>query len=299
MPSSGGLLRYWFYGHALDAPSDYAAVLLTDNTTATTTPLIAHTYAAPPYQGWLDAYADLTSYAGRSVTLTFVNHEEGWGSPTSTFFDDVSLLVPGDFSVSLQPASKSVQASTAVVYSVLTSGQGTLQLSASGLPSGASASFSPATVTAGQSATLTVSTTAFTSVGTSSFTVTGTEMSTQEVRSTPAQLTVTAPPGSSGSFSYSAISTNSAQQNTTNRDVVLIAGQTLRVGTCTVAGASGTGDTYLRLYGVSATQVASSNDSCGSLSYLSYTASQSGTYQIRAGCYSSGSCSGTVAYTIQ
>jgi hypothetical protein len=66
-----------------------------------------------------------------------------------------------------------------------------------------------------------------------------------------------------------------------------------------VAGASGSGDTYLRLYGVSATQVAVNDDSCNLLSYLTYTATQSGTYQIRAGCYSSGSCSGTVAYTIQ
>jgi hypothetical protein len=81
--------------------------------------------------------------------------------------------------------------------------------------------------------------------------------------------------------------------------VYLTAGQTLKVGTCTVTGASGTGDTYLRLYGVTATQVAFNDDSCGLLSYLSYTATTSGSYQIRAGCYSSGSCSGTVAYTIQ
>jgi hypothetical protein len=32
---------------------------------------------------------------------------------------------------------------------------------------------------------------------------------------------------------------------------------------------------------------------------MSFTATQSGVYQIRAGCYSSNSCSGTVAYSIQ
>lgn len=299
VPAAGALLRYWFYGHALDAPSDYASILLKDNTTGVTTPLIAQTYARPPYQEWLDAYADLTNWAGRSVTLTFVNHEAGWGSPTYTWFDDVSLLVPGDFSVGLSPASRSVQAGTSAVYTVTTSGQGTLTLAASGLPAGATAAFSPATVTAGQSSTLTVSTATSTPVGTFPFTVQGTDSATQERRASSAQLGVTAPPQTGSSFFYSASNTNSAMQNTTNHSVYLNAGQTLRVGTCTVAGASGSGDTYLRLYGVSATQVAANDDSCGLLSFLSYTAPQSGTYQLRAGCYSSGSCSGTVAYTIQ
>ena len=199
----------------------------------------------------------------------------------------------------LSPATRSVQAGTSAVYTVITNGQGTLNLAATGLPAGATATFSPATVTAGQSSTLTVSTTSSTPVGTFSFTLQGTDSATQERRSASAQLGVTAPPQTGGSFSYSASNTNSAQQNTTNQSVYLNAGQTLRVGTCTVAGASGSGDTYLRLYGVNATQVAVNDDSCGLLSFLSYTATVSGTYQIRAGCYSSNSCSGTVAYTIQ
>jgi microsomal dipeptidase-like Zn-dependent dipeptidase len=102
-----------------------------------------------------------------------------------------------------------------------------------------------------------------------------------------------------GTFSYSASNTNSAQQNTPTKNVLLSAGQTIQLGTCTVSGSSGSGDTYLRLYGPAGTQVASNDDSCGVLSYLSYTASQAGTYQIRAGCYSGNSCGGTVGYTIQ
>jgi V8-like Glu-specific endopeptidase len=109
--------------------------------------------------------------------------------------------------------------------------------------------------------------------------------------------------GSSGSFAFSASNTNSAQQSTVNKDVTLAAGQVIKLGTCTVAGASGTGDTYLRLYGPSGTQAAVNDDGsgCGTLSYLTYTvpAGAGGTYQVRAGCYSSNSCSGTVAYTIQ
>jgi hypothetical protein len=98
-------------------------------------------------------------------------------------------------------------------------------------------------------------------------------------------------------FTFTATNTNSASQNTVNHDVNLVAGQTLRFGTCTVPGSFGTGDTYLRLFN-GATQVASNDDACGVLSYASFTATTAGTYQIRAGCFSSGSCSGTVAYTI-
>ncbi|MBN1206095.1 MAG: trypsin-like peptidase domain-containing protein [Myxococcaceae bacterium] len=108
------------------------------------------------------------------------------------------------------------------------------------------------------------------------------------------------PPPPPGSYSYSASNTNSAQQNTVNQSVTLAAGQTITLGTCGVTGSSFTGDTYLRLYGTTNAQVASNDDACsGRGSNLSYTATTAGTYQIRGGCYSSGSCSGTVAWTIQ
>ncbi|WP_324291449.1 pre-peptidase C-terminal domain-containing protein [Corallococcus sp. bb12-1] len=101
-----------------------------------------------------------------------------------------------------------------------------------------------------------------------------------------------------GDVTFTATNTNSANQNTVNHNVTLAAGQTLKFGTCTVPGSSGTGDTYLRLYN-GTTQAASNDDACGTLSYASFTATTAGTYQIRAGCYSTGSCSGTVSYTVQ
>jgi V8-like Glu-specific endopeptidase len=107
------------------------------------------------------------------------------------------------------------------------------------------------------------------------------------------------PPPQSVTFTFNASNTNSAQQNTVNRSVTLAAGQKLSFGTCTVPGSAGTGDTYLRLYNAAGQQVTSNDDACGVLSYAQYTAPTAGTYQIRAGCYSSNTCSGTVAYTIQ
>jgi hypothetical protein len=109
----------------------------------------------------------------------------------------------------------------------------------------------------------------------------------------------TPPPPPGNSYAYSATNTNSAQQNTQNRTVALTAGQQITLGTCGVTGSAFTGDTWLRLYGPSATQVASNDDACGGRgSQIVFTASTAGNYEIRGGCYSSGSCTGTVAWTI-
>jgi V8-like Glu-specific endopeptidase len=106
-------------------------------------------------------------------------------------------------------------------------------------------------------------------------------------------------PPAGGSFNFTASNTNSAQQNTVNQTVALTAGQTIQFGTCTVPGSSGSGDTFLRLFNPSGVQVASNDDSCGTLSFASHAATVSGNFQIRAGCFQNLSCSGTVAFTVQ
>ena len=99
---------------------------------------------------------------------------------------------------------------------------------------------------------------------------------------------------------YQATNTNSAQQNTANQTIGLNAGQTLKIGTCGVAGSTFTGDTYLRLRNAAGTQVAANDDACSTIgSLIVFTAPTAGNYQIRAGCYASGSCSGRVVWTVQ
>jgi hypothetical protein len=102
-------------------------------------------------------------------------------------------------------------------------------------------------------------------------------------------------------YSYSAANTAYAQANTVDRSIALGAGQMLTIGTCGVAGASVSGDSFLRLNGPGGNEITNNDDGCsGSLgSKLSIFITQSGFYTIRAGCYSSGACSGTVAWTIQ
>jgi Zn-dependent metalloprotease len=82
-----------------------------------------------------------------------------------------------DFTIAVSPTSGTVAAgssATATVSTAVTTGNAqTVALSASGLPSGATASFNPASVSAGASSTLTISTSASTPAGTYQVTITG------------------------------------------------------------------------------------------------------------------------------
>lgn len=104
-----------------------------------------------------------------------------------------------------------------------------------------------------------------------------------------------------GSFNFDVSNTANATQGTANGDVTLAAGQTLSFGSCGVTGASGTGDTVVRLYNAAGQQVTFNDDACGSLSRAAYTVptGAGGTYQIRVGCFGSSACSGTAAWTVQ
>ncbi|MFG1778790.1 S8 family serine peptidase [Micromonospora sp. NPDC049051] len=107
----------------------------------------------------------------------------GTGSPNKLLYVVNGDTPPptNDFSVSVSPTSGSTAPGgsvTATVGTATTNGSAqSVSLSASGLPSGATASFSPATVTSGASSTLTISTSASTPPGTYPVTVTGTATS--------------------------------------------------------------------------------------------------------------------------
>lgn len=119
--------------------------------------------------------------------------------------------------------------------------------------------------------------------------------------SKPCGVSAPPPAPASPAFAFSGRSTNNATRSTANQTVTLRAGQTLRAGTCNVAGATGTGDTWVRIANsnTTLTTVASNDDACGQLSFVSFVAPADGTYVIRAGCYANTACSGTVAYEIR
>ena len=106
-------------------------------------------------------------------------------------------VVANDFSMGANPSSVTVTQgsnSTSTITTTLTSGSAqSIALSASGLPSGATAAFNPASVNSGGSSTLTLSTVATTPTGTSTITITGT--GTNATHSTTVNLTVNASGG--------------------------------------------------------------------------------------------------------
>jgi subtilase family serine protease len=102
----------------------------------------------------------------------------GLGSPVAAGL--VNALAPQtpDFALSATPGSQTVTpgngASYVVTLSSLAGFNGAVTLSASGLPSGASANFSPGSVNGSGSSSLTVTTSASTPAGTYTITITGT-----------------------------------------------------------------------------------------------------------------------------
>src|SRR6266852_5247641 len=122
-----------------------------------------------------------------------------------------------DFSLAASPASQTVTAGSSTTYTIninRTGGfTGTVALSSSGAPAGASATFNPSS-TGGSSSTLTVTTSASTPAGSSTLTITGTSGS--QTRTTTATLVVQPLPGPDYSLSASPTSASSTMSVTTS-----------------------------------------------------------------------------------
>ncbi len=118
-------------------------------------------------------------------------------APSKTHTTTVSLtVVNNDFSITVTPTSQTVNAGASTTYTIntaVTSGAAqTINLSASGLPAGVTASFNPASVTAGGSSTLTVTVPAGTAASTSTLTIAGSGPS--KTHTTTVSLTITNQP---------------------------------------------------------------------------------------------------------
>ncbi|TML74036.1 MAG: hypothetical protein E6G13_01580 [Actinobacteria bacterium] len=146
------------------------------------------------------ASSTMTVSAGGAATPgTYPVTVTGTGSSaTHTTTVNVTVTAPptDDFSLAASPSSLSLtqgSSGTTSVSTSLTAGSAqTVSLSASGLPSGTTAAFNPASVSTGGSSTLTLTTGSSTPLGNYPITITGTGTST--THTTTVTLTVTAPP---------------------------------------------------------------------------------------------------------
>jgi uncharacterized membrane protein len=130
----------------------------------------------------------VSSLAAGTYPLTITG-----SSGSTTHSVPVSLVVTGDFNVAISPSSLSLARGRSGSYSINVTGiggfNGNVTLSIAGLPSGATASFSPNPVRAPGTSALTVRTTASATRGT--FTLKITAKSGTLVHQATATLTVT------------------------------------------------------------------------------------------------------------
>jgi len=177
---------------------------------------------------------------------------------TSTATLTVNAVAQPTYTVSATPGTRSVVAGSSTTYTtnIAVSGgfSSAVNLSVSGLPSGATGTFSPATVTGAGSSTLTVTTSSSTPAASSTLTITGTSGATTKTATTT--LTVTAPaqptftlsaspstqtvvPGGSTSFTTSITASGGFTDTVTLSVGGLPAGATGTFSPATISGGSG------------------------------------------------------------
>jgi hypothetical protein len=92
VPAAGGTLSYWWWGGTTDnLPRDYQDVYVT-NTSDTILATIQHTCTSTV--GWVRQIFYMTPYAGQTVRIKFLVHQNGAGNRTWMYVDDIRLNSP-------------------------------------------------------------------------------------------------------------------------------------------------------------------------------------------------------------
>ena len=90
VPAGGGILSFWHWDCTTDVITfDWQDAYITD-TNGTILQTIFH--QCSNLQAWIQQTVDMTPYAGQTVHIKFLVHEDGFGDLTGMYVDDVSLL---------------------------------------------------------------------------------------------------------------------------------------------------------------------------------------------------------------
>jgi Zn-dependent metalloprotease len=205
--SAAGPLNHWFYlvSQGNNPPGGPASPICTGGPPSVTGVGIQN--AGKVYYNAMLAKTSTWRYANIRVAslnaarnlfpgscTVFNTVKDAWNAVSVPAQSGEPTCVTGDdFSISVSPGSASVTAGTAATATVSTAiTQGatqTVSLAASGLPSGAIASFSPSAVGSGGSSTMTIATSTTSPNGTFPITITGT--GTNATHTTTFNLTIT------------------------------------------------------------------------------------------------------------
>jgi subtilase family serine protease len=198
--------------------------------------LTGHGHDGPGFAyGHTGDFFDVTTGSNGSCGAPLCTAGPGWDGPTGIGTPNGALLAGGttsnDFSISATPASQTVAAGSSTTFNIataITSGRAqSVSLSVSGLPTGATGSFSPASVTAGGSSTLTVSTTSSATAGTFTVTITGT--GSAATHTTTVSLTVTGGTGGGGPTIASVTLARTTPPTSGNNGIVVVVNDTVSI----------------------------------------------------------------------
>jgi hypothetical protein len=214
-----------------------------------------------------------TSTSTGTYTITITGTSPGL-THTTTVSLTVNAAAQPNFSLSASPGSVTVTQGSSGTSTITVTPQnsfnGTVTFGTSGLPSGASASFSPTSVTGSGNSTMTVTTSASTPAGTYAITITGTSGSLSH--STTVSLTVNA--AGQQNFSLSASpSSVTVTQGTSGTSTITVNRQNGFTGSVSLS-ASG------QPSGVSATLNPSSTTSTSTLTLTASSGATTGTFTV-------------------
>jgi hypothetical protein len=180
-----------------------------------------------------------------SVTYTI---QQEFSNQQNNCITTRSTTTMPDFTVAVAPSSATVTPGGTTSYTVSTTAVGgstqTVAMSVAGLPTGVTATFAPASVTAGGSSTLTVTAASTAAAGTSSLGITGTSGATSHTAA--ATLVVGSGGGGGGTLTNGVPVPNlsGATNAQSNYSIAVPAGQTSLV--VTISGGTGDADLYVR-----------------------------------------------------
>jgi hypothetical protein len=92
VPPGGATLSFWHWDCTTDTiASDWQDAYITDSNG-----IILQTifHQCLDTEAWVNQTVDMTPYAGQTVRIEFLVHEDGFGDLTGMFVDDVQLLEP-------------------------------------------------------------------------------------------------------------------------------------------------------------------------------------------------------------
>ncbi len=92
VPAGTSTLSYWYYPTTADTIAFDWQDAYVENTSGTILATVMHVDENTP--AWTNKTFDMTPYAGQTVRLVFLVHEDGFGDITSMYVDDVAIQAP-------------------------------------------------------------------------------------------------------------------------------------------------------------------------------------------------------------